>query len=453
MKKLLCVLLTIVLSMLLSVPAMAAGDSIFDFLGGDAARLRDSFETNTPVAVSYEEKGRSSESFLWGEEPVRQLYEALSQVTVGDSDSLMVTDSDNVFTFIMADGQRIGFLFNQRFLEKDGLRYSVSGSDSLWDMEFPCYDGYYTALDVFFDGDISDFAESFDEDSPVSVSFRQGSGDESTETDPEFIKAVFSALNTETDWVSDGQYFDAAAETESVFTFTMADGRQFAFTLFGDSIAVDTGLTAVGTLYYHLGSTEALWSLQFPGYEDIKHDKGIRDKLLSFYGGDVAEAFDISLGQSAFDSVSVLCSREGAEDESFEFPESEYQSASDLARNMDELECSPPLEVPPEGAERVRFTFTHQDGRVFELVFVDNCAAVTQPDGSVLYYPIYHGDVGDDLMELVYNEQSLIQWKHEVDFNGTEKAERISTGATLALVAAVAAALTGGTLTLRRRRK
>lgn len=386
------------------------------------------------------------------------MFDALSAIEVGREDPRTATDSDYYFFFLMADGSERWFSFNQRYLVKDGARYEISGDDALWRAEFPGYSRACSMLDVRGDERAAALESEDAGTAPTAVSFRQGDGPVSQATDPKFIRQVAQAMAaTHVTWVEDGKYFDPAGETESVFAFAMPDGGELSFTLYGDCLAVDTGVEQLGTQFYTLEDTDPLWSLSFPGYERIRSDKGIELDLLELYGQDVRDALGWE-NRGRLVSLIVTRSAQG-EAEEHSFTQGPYGAVSDMAEKFCGLGYIEEQTAAPEGAELCRFVFTDEEGETYEFIFVDGCAAIEQADGTLRYYPVEHSDIDENgVMDLVYQEQELLEWKEDVNFQG-KSPKPVGVGTILrvaAILLVLAGALGGavyGIIRLARRNK
>lgn len=441
--------------------ALAKETDIFTFLGPEYRAFADAFEQDTPVAVGFraDTMAGGCSSYVWDEASIRYVLDALSAITVGQENATYATDSDYFFFFLMEDGRSLSFCFNQHYLTRDGRRYDITGSDTLWRITFPCYGGYRSLFDVCMDQRVADFVANYDENPPVSVSFRQGNGDVSTSTDPAFIRQVKEAMeSTDAVWVEDETFFYPEDEVKSEFVFTMPDGDTLSFTLYGDSIAVEPPVKGLGTQYYALDNMEALWALPFAGYEQIRVEKGIANDLLPLYGEAVETAFQWE-NREKMTGLTVTRTRNGETVEKFTFTNDPFDAASELAQAFSGLGYIEAAEEVPENGDVCTFTFTDASGKAYVFTFQGDCAVVDNGDGTKSYYPVEHSSIDENgVMDLVYEEQSLLKWKEEVNFQGkgSGKTDVWTVVRTAGILLAIAGAVAGavfGVITLVRRSK
>lgn len=154
--------------------ALAAETDVFTFLGPEYCAFRDNFDRDFPVAVGYRMDGVAggAESYRWDRASIEQAFQSLCAVTVGNKDDRMATDSDSYYFFLMADGRKICFSFNQGYIMKDGVRYAIAG-DLPSSAIFPCYGGYFTLFDVCMDEKVSDLRQTLIPSRPSRSAFRR----------------------------------------------------------------------------------------------------------------------------------------------------------------------------------------------------------------------------------------------------------------------------------------
>ncbi len=463
MKKRFWPLLVLVLFLLASVCSASAfaAEGVFQFLGGEYAEFADNFSKETPVAVCYSEHtmGGGPDSYLWDPAKVRQLFTALSNVVVGKENPLIATDSDYIFSFLLADGSAVRVCFNERhYLSRGNTRYEVTNDQALWDIPFPCYNGSYNLFTVFDDKAVTDFMEHYEENPAVSVSFRKQGGTLSAVSDPAFAREVFLAMQeTAVTFVESTEYFNTADAEQSAFTFAMADGTEHTFTLYTremydgtvqDAVAVEPPVPGLETQYYYLDHTDALWALPFPDYETIKTERGITDDLLPLYGKEVETLFDF--GQTGNFTVATATRRHaGKVTEEIRFDESEYASASEMAWELSQMRCLSPQADPPDSEETYTFTFLDTNGKTYSFEFVGDYAIIPDANGTPLYYPIRHSAIeGDGVWDIVRSLEQLLAWKHSVNFGGKNDAHAAGKTLRAALWIPVLLVLIAGTVFL-----
>ncbi len=118
------------------LPAVQPGEMLFDFYGrDDISGFASNFYDDPPKkAVVFMDSWNKTEAELTDRDCIAAVFEAMKKVRVGDLVDRYVTDSDNDIAFIMADGREFRFDFNRYNLEYDGVVYSISDDDSLWEV-------------------------------------------------------------------------------------------------------------------------------------------------------------------------------------------------------------------------------------------------------------------------------------------------------------------------------
>ena len=91
-------------------------------------------ETEQPVCCIYEKNGEASAQYrLTNTQTVLQMAQALQAINIGPKAELASTDSDDVFTFIMADESKYSFCFSAHdFKAKDKNHYQTGNDKTLW---------------------------------------------------------------------------------------------------------------------------------------------------------------------------------------------------------------------------------------------------------------------------------------------------------------------------------
>ena len=91
-------------------------------------------ETEQPVYCIYEKNGEASARYrLTDAQTVLQMAQALQAIQIGPKAEMSSTDSDDVFTFIMADESKYSFCFSAHdFKAKDKNYYQTENDKALW---------------------------------------------------------------------------------------------------------------------------------------------------------------------------------------------------------------------------------------------------------------------------------------------------------------------------------
>ena len=276
-------------------PGVPGAEDVFEarplltFLGREA--FGESYYADTPAALSYQpasaDGSRGCRSYVFDRSSIVAACDALRDMTVtGRSDEAPVSETEYILT--LADGTAYDFTFG---LLADGATrvlcthtgdYTFTGGDALWDIAFPAYSQEYDVFDLYFDNSIRAFADSFHENTPVSVGYRMNSGASITTTDPEAIEAVFRALENATVIVVENQPDQNIdlADTRDYF-FTMENGDRYTFSFAQRCLAV-TANASFGPVYYWLTGMDELWNVEIVS----------ENKNGSFEGGVVADLRD-----------------------------------------------------------------------------------------------------------------------------------------------------------------
>ena len=263
--------------------------ALLSFLGRDA--FGESYYSDTPTALSYQptmaDGSSGCRAYVFDRASIIAACDALRGMTVvGRADEEPTGLTEYILT--MPNGDEYDFSFG---LLSDGATrvlsvytgdYIVEGGDELFAIQFPAYSTDFDVFDLYFDSAIRAFADSFYDETPVSVGYRMNSGASISSTDPEAIEGVFRALaNAEVIVVENlpDQNIDLTQTRE--YFFMMESGERFSF-LFAQRCLVVTANAAFGPVYYWLSGTDELWNVE------IMSDNGTD----GFEGGTVADLRD-----------------------------------------------------------------------------------------------------------------------------------------------------------------
>ena len=234
-----------------------------------------------------------------------------------------------------------------------------------------------------------EFAASYYDDTPVALSIRTAqAGYASPVFDRSSIIAACDALRSMTVTGRAGEA-GASAGTETVFTFTMDNGNQYAVTFSGQYLSLSTGL-------YSVSGGEALWSIAFPGY-------GGDFDLFDLYFSDSVRAF--ADGFSANTPVSVGRRSNGGATLSSKDPAVVSQVFQMLANaSVVRVEDSPDQNI--DLTQTTDYIFTMADESYFTFTFTGPCLTVT---ASAQYGPVYYWLNGvDDLPYVTILPESTV---------------------------------------------
>ena len=229
---------------------------LMDFLGWGS--FASSYYDNTPVALSIR-VGDSYASPIFDRTGIISACDALRAMTVTDrAGDIDPTAQPTVFTFTMSDGDERSVTFVGGALRMYAGDYTVSGGDALWSILFPGYSDSFSVFDLYYSQAITDFANGFYENVPLSVGRRQNGGATLTSKDPTVISQVFSLLvNARVNRVEESpdQNIDLTQVTD--YVFTMPDSTTYTFTFTGPCLTV-TASQDYGPVYYWLDGVDEL---------------------------------------------------------------------------------------------------------------------------------------------------------------------------------------------------
>lgn len=221
-----------------------------------------SYYDDTPVALS--RKGAEGyASPVFDRESVIRACDALRGMTAVErlEEGAAADGEETVFCFTMADGSTREIRFADRALRCVRGDYAVSGGEALWDIPFPGYDEGFSVFDLYYSDKVTAFAESFDENTPVSVGRRNNGGATLSNQDPAVVRQVFELLSgAVVERVEDAPDQNIDLNNVQDYVFTMEDGSSQIFTFTGGCLTV-TADEAVGPVYYHISTGAELQSL------------------------------------------------------------------------------------------------------------------------------------------------------------------------------------------------
>lgn len=221
-----------------------------------------SYYDNTPVALSYTGSAGFA-SPVFDRESIIKACDTLRSVSVTQllGDAPEGTQPDAEYTFTMADGDTYTVAFSGGSLLYRSQLYAVSGSEGLEALSFPGYGGDYSVFDLYYDSKVTTFADSFAENTPVSVGRRANGGAVLSSQDADMIAQVYELFATatiESVEMRPDQNIDLTNIHD--YVFTLPDGSTQTFTITGGCLAVQAN-AAYGMVYYHITNSDTLAAL------------------------------------------------------------------------------------------------------------------------------------------------------------------------------------------------
>lgn len=228
---------------------------------------------------------------------------------------------------------------------------------------------------------MQEFAARYYSDTPIALSMRTTQGGYASPIfDRTSIVAACDALRSMT--VTGRSEAVAEPVQETVYTFTMADGEEYAFTFADGDLSMYAGR-------YTVSGLEGLSALAFPGYSDSFD-------VFDLYGREDIRAFADSFSANAPVSVgrrsnggATLTSQDPAV-VSHAFQLLQYATVARVEENPDQN---------IDMTQITDYVFTMADGSYYTFTFVGPCLSVTV---SADYGPVYYWLDGID--ELAYME-------------------------------------------------
>ena len=399
----------------------AAEDAVFEertllaFLGWDD--LGESFYTDTPAALSYQPTSEDGtvgcRAYVFDRASIVSACDALRGMAVtAVSTEEPVSETEYVLT--MTNGDEYSFRFG---LLADGVTrvlstytgcYLVSGGDALWDTQFPAYSTEYDVFDLYFDSSMRDFADSFYEQTPVSVGYRMNSGASITTTDPEAVESVFRALADASVIVVENlpdQNVDLT-QTRDYF-FTMEDGARYTFSFAERCLAV-TANQSFGPVYYWISGTDDLWSVRI---ESENNNGSFEGGPLAGLREDIQRASDIADGTYDADITVIGVFVEYSIGEESGYIALSDDDAADFIRTLCSIDVTAETVEVPEG-DKVTASVTLSD--LSGPIFYFTGDAIQQVVG--INYVCDSGDMSalrDQILELASTGENTAEFEGE----------------------------------------
>lgn len=86
-----------------------------------------------PVKLIYYYQWGTSETYeTQDRELIQEVLQAIQKIHMEKKTDLMATDSDDVFVFVLENGELISFSFNDHHLQYEGAWYELSQDAPLW---------------------------------------------------------------------------------------------------------------------------------------------------------------------------------------------------------------------------------------------------------------------------------------------------------------------------------
>ena len=399
----------------------AAEDAVFEersllaFLGwGD---LGESFYTDTPAALSYQPTSEDGtvgcRAYVFDRASIVSACDALRGMAVtAVSTEEPVSETEYVLT--MTNGDEYSFRFGlladgvTRVLSTYTGSYLVSGGDALWDTQFPAYSTEYDVFDLYFDSSMRDFADSFYEQTPVSVGYRMNSGASITTTDPEAVESVFRALADASVIVVENlpdQNVDLT-QTRDYF-FTMEDGTRYTFSFAERCLAV-TANQSFGPVYYWITGTDDLWSVRI---ESENNNGSFEGGPLAGLREDIQRASDIADGTYDADITVIGVFVEYSIGEESGYIALSDDDAADFIRTLCSIDVTAETVEVPEG-DKVTASVTLSD--LSGPIFYFTGDAIQQVVG--INYVCDSGDMSalrDQILELASTGENTAEFEGE----------------------------------------
>ena len=231
--------------------------ALMEFLGWTG--FASSYYQNTPAALSVYTPERGFNSPIFDRASIIAACDALRAMRVtGRQPEGQGGGAQTVYTFTMANGDKLTVTFAGSDLAMADGNYTVSGGEGLSAIAFPGYSDGYDIFDLYYDDSIRAFADSFDQSQMLSVGRRSNGGATLASRDPAVIGQVFSLLaNARVARVEENpdQNIDLTQTTD--YVFTLADSSYYTFSFTGPCLTV-TVSADYGPVYYWLEGVDEL---------------------------------------------------------------------------------------------------------------------------------------------------------------------------------------------------
>ncbi|MBR5115085.1 MAG: hypothetical protein IK101_07315 [Oscillospiraceae bacterium] len=251
------------------------------------------YETDKPVCVTYiaTENGITTSSSVYDAETIDAVFEALSELTVGDECTSFIVGYEKTFVFTMEDGREYSFSFNIISIEIDGVDRVIFNDNMLWSIDFPTSSGP-TLADMLADGDAV-VASAIYAAEPTGAEFSYNGGGVSFSADPDVAGRAARIVRTaRPEAALTEEQFSMRSSDETPFSLRliMDDGSQYTFRFAGECMRVDR---EDGAVFYSCPEAVAeILALGFDGYGELEPAldeagrKLVGDALISAGEGD-----------------------------------------------------------------------------------------------------------------------------------------------------------------------
>lgn len=112
----------------------SSGRSIFTYYDQETQEFAKNFNEDEIISAFYQKNYETAEEYMIQEdkEQIRQLFDALSEITVVGETDEMASGYDDVFIFTLPTAQAFTFQFNMHHLVIGDTCYEVEGAEDLW---------------------------------------------------------------------------------------------------------------------------------------------------------------------------------------------------------------------------------------------------------------------------------------------------------------------------------
>ncbi len=254
------------LVMCLFASGCAFRKNVFELKGDEYKTFCDIFYSDVPVSVERTFQGVGDRTVYSSSEynTIKKVFEALKAIKIKGKSHITTTDNDVFYTFIMSDGKRYSFTFENGVFVCENTRYKIDGFDNLNKISFnPTKAPEDISFFEFFGEDSAKWAASFNSKTPDTLSVYVNHCEYAQEvqvfTDTEFIKKVFNLLSHIKIEGDAGDYIDTG--TTVLLSFSLNGEKQASFKLHDNDIVFNNH-------YYKTSGTGSI-----TGLSEIKIDK------------------------------------------------------------------------------------------------------------------------------------------------------------------------------------
>ena len=252
-------------------PTATPRPDLFEAITDDRATVfAANYEADKPVCVTYTvtENGVTTSSSVYDEKTIDAVFEALSELTVGDECTSFLEDYERTFVFTMEDGREYSFSFNIISIEIDGVDRVIFNENMLFSIDFPTSSGA-TLADILAGGDTV-LASAIYTAEPTGAEFSYNGGGVSFSADPDVAGRAAEIVRTAMpgDALTEDKFFmQSADETPFSLRLIMDDGSQYTFRFAGEYMRVEQ---EDGAVYYPCPEAVAeILALGFDGYGEL----------------------------------------------------------------------------------------------------------------------------------------------------------------------------------------